>query len=633
MSTSERAPHDSPEQVDDEGLDFDPGESMTRLFHVALDLLVYVGLDGSILRANPSFLATFGWSESELRAMRVLDLFHPNDRGTISDVGSSMVRDNCAVAVEARMRTIRGDYRWVSWYGCFDSVSGRVFASGRDITAHKELLAELNGAKESAEEAMRMAAVAEQTRSSFLSNMSHELRTPLNGILGYAQLLQVDSELSARQREGVETILRSGEHLLVLINDMLDLAKVEAGVLPIAPAELLLDDFLANLAGRFELRAQSKRIGFSYQALTDLPRVIRCDEKRLRQVLTHLLALAIRRTEHGGVVLRVGFSDGILRLHIEEAERSYTQPPDAGFFAPLTGRSERAIPLVGTMLELPARLLQSIGGSLVVERVSDTAQSYWIDLVPELMSTWSPAAPASRIIEGYEGARRTLLVVDDKAENRNLLIHLLEPLGFELVLAKDGHEALELLPSVKPDLVLMDLVMPVLDGFEATRRLRARTAEGRTPVIAMSASSFDPDHSLSREAGCDGFLAKPFDREALLAMLAEHLVLTWRYRQPMAESSPMLQIPELGEVAAEPAPADGGGVDTSLSAAQLQTIYDAASIGDIRAILTIIEEARKIASEQSGADAMNLIEEIHRLAKRFQARKIKERVEPLLDNG
>ncbi len=384
----------------------------------------------------------------------------------------------------------------------------------------------------------------------------------------------------------------------------------------------------------FEARARNKRIGFGYEVLNELPQVILCDDTRLRQVLVNLLSHAIRGREHGGVFLGVGFTGGALRLRIEEAPSGISSAHPESFFEPLERLGEKRMPVTGTVLDLPARLLQSMSGTLVIERRSDNASVFWVEIRPEVVHGWTQKLPAVRVIEGYEGARKIVLVADDKIENRGLLTHMLEPLGFDILHATDGEEALRMADEAGPHIILMDLVMPVLDGFEATRRLRARDEGHAIPIIAMSASSFEPDQNRSRQVGCDGFLAKPVRRDKLLALLEHHLGITWRYRAPahqatMAASEPSSAAGAGGNRLAGP----GASPPVALSSAQLRAIYEAASIGDIRAILTIVNSVPKIPGNQASAGPPGLVEEIHRLAKRFQARKIKERLEPLLDQS
>jgi PAS domain S-box-containing protein len=603
--------------------------TLSRFFDLSLEILC-IWRGGKFYEVNPAFARMLGMTRAELLHTPINELIHPDDLAPTQALAGRLRSDGRVEQFDNRYRTRDGSYKWITWSFTVDPGDGAIYATGRDVSHLKEVLDELRAAKELSEQAMATAEAASRARNMFLANMSHELRTPLNGVLGYAQLLALDADLSDKQREGIDAIRRSGEHLLVLINDMLDLAKMEAGTLPTQATDIHLADFLGNVASIFEARARSKRIGFAHEALTELPQVIRCDETRLRQVLVNLLGHAIRGREHGGVFLGVGFANGVLRFRIEEAAGGTSSADREAFFEPLRQQGDPGDGVAGTVLDLPARLLQLVGGRLVIER-GEGGSVYWVEIRPEVLNGWTPPAPAPRVIEGYEGARRTLLVADDKLENRGVLIHLLEPLGFDILEATDGEQALHLAQERQPDLILMDLVMPVLDGFEATRRLRAGTRGRSIPVIAMSASAFDPDRDRSRQAGCDGFVPKPVRRETLLALLERHLGLTWRYRQPTLEPPPPAPAPDAVASASVPgAVAPATGAPVSLSLVQLQAIYDAASIGDIRAILTIVESARKIEAEGARVAPPELVEEIHRLAKRFQSRKIKERIEPFL---
>ncbi|HWN71958.1 MAG TPA: response regulator, partial [Haliangium sp.] len=391
--------------------------------------------------------------------------------------------------------------------------------------------------------------------------------------------------------------------------------------------DIRMGEFLANVSSIFEARARAKRIGFGFQALTDLPEVIHCDETRLRQVLVNLLSTAVRGREHGSVFLGVGFSRGALRFRIEEARSGVSSAESQSFFTPLSRLGEQGDTTTGTVLDLPARLLQLVGGHMVAERRADGSHVYWVEIKLEAGDGWTPTASAPRVIEGYEGARRIVLVADDNQDNRGLMVRMLEPLGFDTVEAADGAEALRLAGTAQPDVIFMDLVMPVLDGFEATRRLRALATPRVIPVIAMSTSAFEPDRSRSLQAGYDGFLAKPVRRDKLLSLLEQQLDLTWRYRQtggaPQPEAAPARARASRGAAA--------GDGPATLSLDQLRAVHEAASIGDIRAILTIVEGAGVLDDQGPPVAPPALVEEIHRLAKRFQARKIKECVEAFLD--
>ncbi len=624
--------------------------ALERHFALAIDFFSILTADGRFARVNAALSDLLGWSNAEILAFAsALDIVHEDDIASAGTALATLLEgDGVMENFEVRLRAKSGNYRLVAWSGRRDPDTGLVYTVGRDITHVDTLLAELRDSQELSKHAMVEAEAASRARSRFLSNMSHELRTPLNGILGYAQLLALDPDLSERQREGVDAVRRSGEHLLILINDVLDLAKMEAGTLPSSLTEVYVSDFLSSLVRLFEARVARKRLAFQQRAINELPPMIRCDEARLRQVLINLISHAIRQSEHGGVFLDIGFSGGMLRFRVEQSPDVESSADFDTFFDPIERLSERSSPIEGTVLELPARLLQALGGQLVVE-TRDEGSVFWFDVIPEVVPGWTARPVTRRTIEGYDGARRSLLIADDKVENRHILVRLLTPLGFDICEAEDGDAAVRKAQELSPDLILMDLVMPVLDGFEATRRIRAAGDQARIPIIAMSASSFELDRTRnrSREAGCDDYIAKPVRRDKLLALLESHLGLTWRSRE-WADGGELEGVSVVGGGAPGSLPGAERGIggeviqpaaedDTlALSHAELRAIYDAASIGDIRTILTIVESAEKMSPEPgaSGADVAlargDVIDDIRRLAKRFQARKIKERIIPLL---
>ncbi|WP_428264010.1 response regulator [Haliangium sp.] len=614
-------------------------------FTEADDILCLLDADGRLRAVNPAFVKAVGRAAAEALGQPLAGWIHAAERDRFDAALGALTSGRAwggAVCLPARIEGADGGFVPLAWTfaRASDGVRGRA-GPDPDVAERARLereLEEMRRAHAASAEVLDAASVASRARSSFLSNMSHELRTPLNGILGYAQLMALDASLSDKHREGLDAIRRSGEQLLVLINDMLDLARMEAGTLDSIPSEFLLAEFLAGVVEMFEHRARGKRLAFGYDALTELPAAIRCDETRLRQALVNLVSHAIRHCEQGGVFVTAGFADGALRVRVEEASRGSSSAQAESFFAPLSEQGADGTPVAGTVLELPARLVRSLDGSFVIERRGEEGSVFWVEFEPEVVSGWASRPSGQRTVAGYEGMRRTVLVVDDKRENRAVLVRMLDPLGFVVREAEDGEMAVRMVAAEPPDLILMDLVMPVLDGFEATRRIRAIAGASGVPIVAMSASSFEPEHSRSRAAGCDDYLGKPVRRDKLLAILAAHLGLTWRYRAPgegggglAPVSVPLGPTTDRPQPAAESAPAAGEG---ELTRRQIESIYDAASIGDIRAILTIVDVARKIeAAAEERVGPPGLLDELQRLAKRFQARKIKDLLAPLLERS
>jgi len=400
----------------------------------------------------------------------------------------------------------------------------------KDVTAERAAERALIQARDEAEQARREAEIANHAKSTFLANMSHELRTPLNGILGYAQILQRERDLRPRQQEGLETILRSGEYLLTLINDVLDLARIESNRIELYLTDFSLAEFLESIAGLFRMRAEQKGIAFLYEPLTALPVGVRGDEKRLRQVLINLLSNAVKFTDSGGVALKVGYHQDRLRFQVEDTGLGIDEEDLAHIFEPFRQVGDRRYRAdgAGLGLAITRTLVELMGGEIQVSSQPDRGSLFWFALDLPTVDTLLPRErERPPVIVGYQGERRRILVIDDRSENRSVLRSLLTPLGFELLEASDGEVGLKLAIQEHPDLVLTDLVMPVLDGFEVVRRLRRDRRTEDLPVIAVTASVFDHHQTQSFAVGCNAFIPKPIRAEHLLEAIREQLGLNW----------------------------------------------------------------------------------------------------------
>ena len=403
-----------------------------------------------------------------------------------------------------------------------DSVLGTV-GFARDISERKaaEVARDMALA-----EAQRLAKV----RSDFLAQMSHELRTPLNGILGYAQILGRDATLDQPQRRAVGVIQHSGEHLLTLINDILDLAKIEAGKLELAPADVALGPLLESIAEMIRVKADQKGLSFACELGPDLPFAIRVDARRLRQVLLNLLSNAVKFTDHGSVKLAVARSAaGALRFEVHDSGVGVDARQREVIFQPFeqTGDAHRRRGGTGLGLAITRQFLNLMGGDIAVEDARGGGSIFWFELnLPTAEGMLEPAAPQLQV-SGYEGARRTVLVADDVPENRVLAVDMLERLGFRMLEAADGYEAVAQATAFHPDLILMDILLPVMDGLEATRMLRQLPGLERVPVIAMSAGASSIDRERYLAAGLNELLPKPIDYDSLLERIESLLQLRW----------------------------------------------------------------------------------------------------------
>ena len=404
----------------------------------------------------------------------------------------------------------------------------------RDISERKAL------------EAVREVALSEATRlarqrSDFLAQMSHELRTPLTAIMGFAQILQRDKTLTERQSRALKIIDESGRQLLTLINDLLDLARIDAAKLELEPTVVDLPVFLQVVCDIVRVKAEEKGLLLVYQAAPDLPLNICVDEKRLRQVLLNLLSNAVKFTYTGQVVLRVTRLQPqvvdvaappmeSLRFEVEDKGIGMNEEQLARLFQPFEQVADLKHREGGTGLGLAIsqRLIQLMGSAIQVRSRLGEGSAVWFELMlPALPSEIETQVKHGNPI-GYEGARRRILVTDDGLQGRTMLIEALGSLGFEMADACDGADALAVVAAgFRPDLIVMDLMMPVMDGFEAIRRLRLSQEGSMVPIVAVSANASAETQANSRAAGANAFITKPIDLSDLLTTIAAALDLTW----------------------------------------------------------------------------------------------------------
>ena len=370
-------------------------------------------------------------------------------------------------------------------------------------------------------------AQANRAKSTFLTTMSHELRTPLNGILGFAQILLRDRELSESQRDGVLTIQRSGDHLLTLINDILDLAKVEAGKLEVSQEEFDLPPMLGSLVEMLTLRARAKGLELSLHS-QGLPGRVLGDPRRLRQVLLNLLGNAVKFTDSGHVRLQVGAGLNGLCFSVEDTGPGLSAEEMARLFTPFSqfGSASKKAEGTGLGLSISTRLVELMGGQLQAESQPGQGTRFWFE-IPMPVAAGPPPVGAARERAGYIGRRRRILVVDDIAANRAICAGLLNPLGFEIEQACEGEQAWASAQLRRPDLILTDLCMAGVGGLELLQRLHQHPELRSVPVVVVSASAYAEDRRACQQAGAVAFLAKPLDREHLLDEVGRHLNLSW----------------------------------------------------------------------------------------------------------
>ncbi|AUX40968.1 sensor histidine kinase [Sorangium cellulosum] len=413
-------------------------------------------------------------------------------------------------------------------------------------------------------EAKVAADAANKAKSEFLANMSHELRTPLNGILGYAQILRRSRGLSEQDLRGVGVIQQSGAHLLTLINDVLDLAKIEAQTMEIHTGDFHLPSFLRSTAEICRIRAEQKGITLVFRPDPELPEDVQGDERRLRQVLINLLGNAVKFTEKGSVTFTVTrLGDGqppsqgggpdsrgrreaavkrhLVRFEIEDTGCGIRADQMGQIFLPFkqAGDDKRRVEGTGLGLSISQRIVTLLGSTIQVRSEPGEGSVFWMDVtLAESPRRKQPASlPPPGEIVNYKGRRRRILVVDDQWENRAVLSKMLESVGFEVEEATNGSEGLAAASEREVDLIITDLMMPELDGWEMMQRVRQLPDRGDLKIFASSASVFVSDQHKSLAAGADEFLPKPVQLEELLRRMEQHLGLEWVYEGQDAASA------------------------------------------------------------------------------------------------
>ncbi|KAE8756041.1 response regulator [Paraburkholderia madseniana] len=462
----------------------------------------------------------------------------------------------------------------------------------RDITEQKRAEEELRRYREHLEDMIRErtaelavakehADAANQAKSDFLAHMSHELRTPLNGILGYAQILKRDKRLDQRQVDGVTVIQRSSEHLLAIINDILDMAKIEAGRAELNLSDISLDRFIYFIAETIRVKATEKGLAFACEMAPDLPAGVRVDEKRLRQVLLNLLSNAIKFTEEGSVCLRVGYlPPARLRFEVQDTGIGIDEARLEAIFQPFeqVGDARHRVGGTGLGLAISRQLVRLMGGEFRVESRRGAGSAFSFELNVPVVAPQAVVVPSEWAVSGYKGPRKTILVVDDVAANRAVAVDMLGQLGFDVVEAVNGFEALEKAKALRPALILMDVLMPGMDGLEATRRFREMPEFGDLPIVAVSAGASGSDAAKSLAAGANAFLSKPVDLSRLLSQVAALLNIEW------SDEVPQTQAAGAGRTAVRAADPSVGSLIVP-PPGEIEALHHLARLGDMRAIV------------------------------------------------
>ncbi|MCX7593274.1 MAG: ATP-binding protein [Fischerella sp.] len=382
---------------------------------------------------------------------------------------------------------------------------------------------------------------ADAAKSKFLAHMSHELRTPLNGILGYAEILQRSQNLTKREQRGIEIIHKCGSHLLTLINDILDLSKIEANKLQLHPTDFHLPSFLQGIVEICRLQAEQKDIEFNYQPPDNLPSGITADKKRLRQVLMNLVGNAIKFTDTGSVTLHVKIrknqSSSHVYIHfaIEDTGIGISSQQLEKIFLPFEqlGDQKSQNEGRGLGLTISQKIVEIMGSRILVKSELGKGSVFEFEIECPIADYWTETSTITSTgkIIGYSGTRKKILIVDDSWENRSLIVNILETIGFTVIEANNGQEGLEKAHQYHPDLIISDIAMPIMDGREMLLTIRQLENLKDIVVILSSASIFDTERKNSLAIGANDFLAKPVKIKELYRSLSKHLHISWIYEK------------------------------------------------------------------------------------------------------
>ena len=530
-------------------------------------------VSGNIIDANEAFLEMTGYSRQDLLAGEVnwecmtLPEYKALDEQKAVEVRTTRT---CTPYEKEFLRKDGSRIPVLIGAVLFDDSPDHGVAFVLDLSERKQAEAE--------REARHAAEAANRAKSVFLANMSHELRTPLNGILGYAQILERAPALGERELAGVNVIKKSGEHLLTLISDILDLAKIEAGKMELYPADIPLPPFVQGIAEIVGVKAAQKVLELVCDCAPDLPPRIQADEKRLRQVLLNLLSNAVKFTDRGRITLRVRFAPPArLCFEVQDTGIGIAADQLEAIFEPFeqAGDMQQRVGGTGLGLAISRQYVRLMGGDIQIESQPGQGSTFRFEVQAPPVQAATVAASA-KAVTGYAGPRRKILVVDDIAESRAVVIDLLTSLGFEVTEAANGREGLEMAQRLRPDLILMDIAMSELDGLAATRHLRQLDALREVPVIAVSASVSDSDNEQCLAAGMNAFLPKPVDADKLLEQMGRLLRLEWTYGAAQAESlpeeEPMVVLP----------------------AEEIEILYRLAKLGNMRDIMAQVDRLARL---------------------------------------
>jgi PAS domain S-box-containing protein len=625
-------------------------EKYRSIFENAVEGIFQTTPDGRFISASPSMASILGYdhpaelikcvsnigTDLYVNAAQRDELIRKFDVGdTVSDFETMFYKkDGGALWVSLNVRAAREAGGRLSYLeGFLSDITERKQAQEALFKLNEELdqrvinrTAELAQAKEVADKAREKAEEANLAKSTFLANMSHELRTPLNAILGYSQLMQRDASLKTEYHKYLNTIDRSGKQLLALINDVLELSKIEAGQTSLECTSFDLHALVRDFEKMFDSTMDARGLRFDLLGIDGIPRYVVTDETKLRQILVNILSNAVKFTQRGGVSMRVdteaGAADG-MRLKVEVADTGGGIAEDEMdkvfdyFEQTASGRAEKSG--TGLGLAISRDFARMMGGDITVSSKEGEGSTFYldVDIRKGSRSDIVNAVPKSQVIglaPGQEIPR--VLVAEDAEASRTLLVKILKPVGFDVQAVANGQEAVEKFNQWRPHFIWMDIRMPVMDGLEATRRIKMSASGPSTIVVALTAHALEEEKAQILSAGCDDFVRKPFRLNEIFDTMAKHLDLKYVHAEKGENAIP--KEPDLDLRPEQLA---------ALPAGLFKQLHDAAVELDVDRILSLIASIKSI-------DA-HLATTLETAAKRFALGPVLEQMSKFkrLENG
>ncbi|MEG4317685.1 MULTISPECIES: PAS domain S-box protein [unclassified Microcoleus] len=521
-------------------------EKYRHLVETSQDIIWSCDAQGHLTFVNQAVKQIYGYDPEEMLGYSFSDFLAPAQIDRNRELQQHLLTGDAVFQYESIVlgkdgRQIDVNTKAIARLDGAGNITGTT-GTASDITERKKAEIALQKAKEEADRANR-------AKSEFLSNMSHELRTPLNAILGFTQLLARDAALGTHQQEYLGIINRSGEHLLALINNILQMSKIEVGLATLNNSIFDLHQMLKNTEDMLKLQAQKKGLQLICDTTPDLPQYVETDESKLRQVLINVVGNAIKFTGEGGVNLRIKHEllptntdreeillvdNCCLLFEVQDTGAGIAAQEMDNLFKPFaqTESGKKAHEGTGLGLPISKQFVELMGGEMTVTSSVGNGSIFRFDIKVSLPNAVDiQVAQTTRRVVGLEPGQPEyrILAVDDRLESRLLLVRMLSSLGFAVREAENGVEALEIWSSWEPHLIWMDMRMPVMDGYEATKQIKAHLKGQATVIIALTASAFDEERSVILSAGCDDFVAKPFREQVILEKIAKYLGVRYVY--------------------------------------------------------------------------------------------------------